>query len=49
VRRKNTIAKTRIDRKSLRRGGLARCHGAKKNEFFRAARSGALEEQVAAG
>ena len=36
MRRKNTIAKTRIDRKLLRPGTLARRYGAKKNVFFRA-------------
>jgi hypothetical protein len=36
VRRKNTIAKTRMDRKLLCPGTLARRYGAKKNAFFRA-------------
>ena len=35
VRRKNTIAKTRIDRKLLCLGSLAPLYGGKKNGFFR--------------
>jgi hypothetical protein len=42
VRRKNTIAKTRMDRKLLCPGTLARRYGAKKNAFFRAERAPAL-------
>ena len=35
MRRKNTIAKTRIDRKLLCLGSLAPLYGGKKNGFFR--------------
>ena len=39
VRRKNIIAKTRLDRKSIRPARLARRYGAKKNVFFRVAQN----------